>query len=157
MSHSKEFGILSFKPSLAKLISDNFWLATICIIFIWTGLAVIYFIWKYLEFRYRKYILTNQRLIIRQGVIFKNLHQLELYRVFDYQINRGLLYQSIDLVRGLFRCKPLLLADILLISSDHSHPHLWLTTIPNALGIYEQIRDAVNNDKNDKSVIRRDH
>lgn len=151
---NSEHGILSFKPSKAKVITSDFWLVLICILFIWTGIPIIYFIWKYFQdFKCQKYILTNERLIIKKGVIVSRINEIELYRIDDYDQRRGLLYKLIDLCMTFLKYQPLLMGDILLITTDRTHPLLWLNGISNATEVKERIRIAGNSDSRVK-VIR---
>lgn len=153
---SKEHGILSFKPSKAKVITNNFWLFFISILFIWTGIPIIYLVWKYLEdVKCQKYILTNQRLIIKQGVIISHINLLELYRIDDYDFRRGLLYKVIDVFITTFKYQPLLMGDILLITRDCTHTFLWINAVPNAIEILERIREAESGDDRIKEIISR--
>ena len=144
---NSEHGILSFKPSKAKVITNDFWLVSMCILFIWTGIPIIYLVWKYLQdFKCQKYLLTNQRLIIKKGVIVSRDNELELYRIDDYGLRRGLLYKLIDICITSLKFQPLLLGDILVISTDRTHPLLWINGISNATEIKERIRIAGNDD-----------
>lgn len=151
-----EEGILNFHPSLFKIVADNFVWNLLLILLIWTILPLPYFYWQYLQVRSTGYILTNQRLITKNGVFLKEVNFLELYRVLDIKVERNLLYQLYDLVRTWCGKRPLLLGDIHIFSSDYSHAKLFLLAIPNALGVAEKIRKAFNDDKDIKRVLRRD-
>lgn len=151
-----EEGILNFHPSIFKIIVENFvWNLLLTLLF-WTILPLPYFYWKYIQIRSTRYILTTQRLITKTGVFLKEVNFIELYRVLDIKVERGLLYQLFDFGRTCLGKKPLLLGDIHIFSSDYSHAKLFIFTIPNALGVAEKIRKAFNDDKDIKRVLRRD-
>ena len=49
--------------------------------------------WRWLENMASKYELTEERLIIRRGLIAKSLDEIELYRIKDVRINFSLINQ----------------------------------------------------------------
>ena len=75
-------------------------------------------LWKYLATRTTSYQLTADRLICQQGVFYRSQDEVELYRIKDYTIVAPLLYRWLGL------------ANLVLITSDHSHPELVLKGIP---------------------------
>ncbi|MBD2666915.1 hypothetical protein B6N60_04914 [Richelia sinica FACHB-800] len=153
---SEEEGILNFYPSLFQIIVENFLGILLLIMLVWTVVPLLYLYWKYLQIRSTSYILTTQRLITRTGFFRKEINFIELYRVLDIKVERGILHQLLDLGRTWLGEKPLLLGDIHIFSSDYTHAKLFLLTIPNALGVTEKIRKAVNDDKDEIGVMRRD-
>lgn len=58
-----------------------------------TGLAVLIVLWKWFENMAAKYEVTTERLIVRRGLIFKTIDEIELYRVKDVRMNFSLLNQ----------------------------------------------------------------
>jgi len=58
-----------------------------------TGLAVLIVLWKWLQNLGAKYELTEQRLIVRRGIFFKSIDEIELYRIKDVRMNFTLLSQ----------------------------------------------------------------
>jgi hypothetical protein len=155
-SQAAEEVILNFHPSLVQILVENFLWHLLLILLFWTILPLPYFYWKYIRIRSTSYILTTQRLITKSGVFWKEVNFIELYRVLDIQVERGPLYQFLDFGRTCLGRKPLLLGDIRVFSSDYSHAKIFLSTIPNALGVAEKIRKALNDDKDIKRVLRRD-
>ncbi len=155
-SKTAEYGILEFHPSLVKIFTENLVFNLLLIILFWTIMPLPYLFWKYLQIKSTNYILTSQRLITKTGVFWKEINFVELYRVLDIKVERGLVYQLIDFGRSCLGKKPILLGNIWVFTSDYSHSKLFLDTIPNALGVTEKIRKAMNEDKDIKRVIRRD-
>jgi uncharacterized membrane protein YdbT with pleckstrin-like domain len=58
-----------------------------------TGLALLIVLWKWLETMSSKYELTEQRLIVRKGIIMKSIDEIELYRIKDVRMDFSLLNQ----------------------------------------------------------------
>jgi uncharacterized membrane protein YdbT with pleckstrin-like domain len=56
-------------------------------------LAVGLFVWRWLENLASKYELTEERLIIRRGIIAKSVDEIELYRIKDVRINFTIINQ----------------------------------------------------------------
>ena len=55
--------------------------------------AVALFLWRWLENLASRYELTEERLIIRRGLISKSVDEIELYRIKDVRINFSLINQ----------------------------------------------------------------
>ena len=58
-----------------------------------TGVAVLIVLWKWIENMAALYQLTPERLIVRRGIIFKTIDEIELYRVKDVRMDFSLLNQ----------------------------------------------------------------
>jgi uncharacterized membrane protein YdbT with pleckstrin-like domain len=58
-----------------------------------TGLSVLIGLWKWLQNMAAKYEITPERLIVRRGIIFKSIDEIELYRVKDVRMDFSLLNQ----------------------------------------------------------------
>ena len=58
-----------------------------------TGLALLIVIWKWFQNMAAKYDITEQRLIIRRGIFFKSIDEIELYRIKDVRMDFTLLNQ----------------------------------------------------------------
>ena len=58
-----------------------------------TGLAALIVLWKWLQNMAAKYEITSERLIVRRGIIFKSIDEIELYRVKDVRMDFSLLNQ----------------------------------------------------------------
>ncbi len=80
------------------------------------------------------YQLTNQRLIIRRGVILKTEDEVELYRIKDVRVT----YSIVNQLTGI--------GEITILSTDATthHQQLVLTAIPDARELREDIRDLVS-------------
>ena len=58
-----------------------------------TGLAVVIVLWKWIQNMAAKYEITPERLIVRRGIIFKSIDEIELYRIKDVRMDFSLLNQ----------------------------------------------------------------
>jgi uncharacterized membrane protein YdbT with pleckstrin-like domain len=113
----------------------------LCALFFWLVIPVFVAIWKWLVLRSIQYELTTERLRIRQGVLNKELDELELYRVRDYRLERPLFLRMFSL------------GNITLRSSDTSHPAAMLRAIRDGEAVREQIRNYVEECRVRKRVL----
>ena len=88
-------------------------------------------LWKYLTTRTTSYQITADRLICQQGVFYRSQDEVELYRIKDYTVTAPLLYRWLGL------------ANLVLITSDRTHPELLLKGITDAYQVKELIRTQV--------------
>ena len=88
-------------------------------------------LWRYLQAHTTYYTLTGERLICQQGVLHRTSDEVELYRIKDYTIVSPLLYRWFGL------------ADLVLMTSDQTHPTLVLRGITDAHAVKELIRQQV--------------
>lgn len=58
-----------------------------------TGLAVAIVLVKWIENMSAKYDVTAERLIVRRGIVFKSIDEVELYRIKDVRMDFSLLNQ----------------------------------------------------------------
>lgn len=58
-----------------------------------TGLSVLIVLWKWIQNMAAKYEITPERLIVRRGIIFKSIDEIELYRIKDVRMDFSLLNQ----------------------------------------------------------------
>ena len=62
----------------------------------WLALSVValgLFVWRWFQNLASKYELTEERLIIRRGIIAKSVDEIELYRIKDVRINFSIINQ----------------------------------------------------------------
>ena len=62
-----------------------------------TGLSALIIFWKWLQNMAAKYELTSDRLIVRRGILFKSIDEIELYRIKDVRMDFSLLNQWANL------------------------------------------------------------
>ena len=90
-----------------------------------------YIIWTYLVIKNKKYELTQERLILRSGVLNKKIEELELFRVRDYSIEKPFIYNIFGL------------GNIILTSSDKTNPYIKLEALKDIEDLKNKIRNAV--------------
>mgnify|MGYP003394672466 FL=1 len=90
-----------------------------------------YIIWTYLVIKNKKYELTQERLILRSGVLNKKIEELELFRIRDYSIEKPFIYNIFGV------------GNIILTSSDKTNPYIKLEALKEIEDLKKKIRNAV--------------
>ena len=112
-----------------------------CFLLCWLVVPVFYAVWKWLVLRNIKYELTSERLQIRQGVLNKELDELELYRVRDYRLEQPFILRIFGL------------GHVILRSADASHPLIQLRGIRDGEHVRELVRKYVEECRTRKRVV----
>jgi uncharacterized membrane protein YdbT with pleckstrin-like domain len=86
------------------------------------------------------YELTTQRLRIRTGILNRRIDELELYRVKDYSVEQPFLLRMVGL------------GNLTMMTSDLSTPTLAMRAIPGVESVREQLRNAVQHERDRKRV-----
>jgi uncharacterized membrane protein YdbT with pleckstrin-like domain len=112
----------------------------------WGFAAVVFLMlfWQWLQVRCTEMILTNQRLSVRQGVLSRRRHDLELYRVKDTALDEPLLLRLVSL------------ANIEIVSSDRTHPSLVIRGVKDAEPLRQMLRSTVERLRSTKQVREMD-
>jgi uncharacterized membrane protein YdbT with pleckstrin-like domain len=110
------------------------------VLLFWLVIPLFILLWQWLVIRTTVYELTSERLKLRRGVLNKHLDEVELYRVRDYQLEQPFLLRLFGL------------GNILLRTSDRSHPSVRLRAIRDGERLYERIRSAVEQCRSRKGV-----
>ena len=92
-------------------------------------LPVGYTLWKWLEITSTKLKLTDQRIIIREGILNKRTNETELYRVRDSTIEEPFFYR-------MFGC-----GNIMIYTTDESDATLRLTGYRKPHWLKDQVRN----------------
>ena len=58
-----------------------------------TAIALLIILWRWFENLASKFEITEERLVIRRGIISKSIDEIELYRIKDVRINYSLINQ----------------------------------------------------------------
>lgn len=109
-------------------------------LFFWLVIPLFLILWKWLEIKSTKYELTTERLRTRHGVLNKQTDDLELYRVRDYKLEQPFFLRIFSL------------GNIVLETSDRTHPHVTLKAIPNGEQLRELLRTHVEACRTKKGV-----
>ena len=92
--------------------------------------AILYYIYKWLDWKNRVLRITNDRIEMEEGVFSRSLHNLDLWRVQDLGFNQGL----IERILGLGR--------VLVLSSDKDTPTISVGPIYHARDLYNKLKSA---------------
>jgi uncharacterized membrane protein YdbT with pleckstrin-like domain len=109
-------------------------------LFFWLVIPLFIILWKWLEVKSTKYELTTERIRSRHGVLNKNTDELELYRVRDYRFDQPFFLRIFSL------------GNIVLETSDRSHPTITLKAIPDGEELREVLRTHVEACRTKKGV-----
>lgn len=96
MTYQHERAIDSFRSSTARWLFGSFagW-GTLLLCFAGVGLLILG--WRWLRNLSSSYEVTDQRLIIRRGILIKTVDEIELYRIKDVRLEYSLLNQMVDI------------------------------------------------------------
>lgn len=124
----------------ALLASLDLWPTRIAGALSLAGLAVV--VLRFLRNIAARYILTTQRLILHSGIVFKQVDEIELYRVKDARVD----FSIVNQLTGIGR--------ITLRTSDASSAQLDFTMhdIPDAIDMRETIRTLVDKARQRRGV-----
>ena len=126
--------ILNLKPLLlsllaAALIVTAALLTESNMLYILLILPWAYLFWKWLQINSRKLKLTDQRIILQEGVFNKTTNETELYRVRDSTIEEPFFYR-------LFGC-----GNIIIFTTDEADATLQLTAYKKPHWLKDQVRN----------------
>lgn len=138
----EETTVETFRPTTIRWLFGTLkGLGTLLLCFVGIGLLILLVVW--IVNRFTIYTLTNQRLMIQKGVIFKHLDEIELYRVKDVKLNFSLLNQMVNI------------GNIEVRSTDPTTPrdaHLTLSYIHDAKAKRETLRTLVDAARRERGV-----
>lgn len=103
----------------------------VCILLFFLVIPLFYALWRWLVVKFTKYELTTERLRTRYGVLNRKTDELELYRVRDYKLDQPLFLRLFSL------------GNLILTTSDKSHPVVVIRAIPNGEQLREMLRTHV--------------
>ncbi|MBA2408575.1 MAG: PH domain-containing protein [Gammaproteobacteria bacterium] len=109
-------------------------------LFFWLVIPVFMMLWKWLVVKNTKYELTTERLKTRYGVLNKQMDEIELYRVRDYRFEQPFFLRIFSL------------GNVVMQTSDKSHPLVTIRAIPNGEELRERIRTHVEECRAHKGV-----
>jgi uncharacterized membrane protein YdbT with pleckstrin-like domain len=92
-------------------------------------LPVGYVLWKWMEINSTRLKLTDQRIIIREGILNKTTNETELYRIRDSSIEEPLFYRMFD-------C-----GNIMIYTADESDATLRLIAYKKPHWLKDQVRN----------------
>ena len=121
-------GVAGFAIMIAKAGDWGAWPLAL------TGLAVLIVLWKWIQNMAALYEITPERLVVRRGIIFKSIDEIELYRIKDIRMDFSLLNQWAGI------------GTICMVSSDETTRtgELVLRDVPRAQARREELRRLVD-------------
>lgn len=103
----------------------------ICIVTL--GLGYVFF---WLQSRTKTYLITNQRILVEEGLFSQTVHTIELYKIEDIEIQKP------------FSQRLLGTGNLLIYSKDVTNPRLFLERLAiDVKQLYELLRPAIQESK----------
>ena len=96
--------------------------------------------WNIIVLMNIQYLIQDEQIVIKRGVLRKTVNYMEMYRIFDYQKKQNI----IESVLGLM--------NVVILSRDLSNPQLLLFGIQNDDAIIPEIRRRVELQKKIKNI-----
>ena len=126
--------ILNLKPFLISLVAIGAIIAASILanmneLLFLLFIPLAYIVWKWLEIRSTRLKITEERIIMRKGVLSKSTHETELYRVRDSSIEEPFFYR-------LFGC-----GNIIIYTTDEAGATIKLTAYKKPHWVKDQIRN----------------
>ena len=97
-------------------------------------------VYAWLKVSNTKYRITTQRFIETSGILSKKIEEVEFYRVRDYSIEIPFLYRLFGL------------SNIILTTSDKTHPIVYIRAIKNGEEVRDTLRGLVEEAKKVRKV-----
>ena len=119
----------------------NLPLFVVCALLCWLIVPIFIAVWKWLVLHNIEYTLTTERFKMRQGVLNKELDELELYRVHDYKLEQP------------FWLRIFSLGNVTLRTADTSNPVVVLRGIRESERMFELLRTHVEECRVKKRVL----
>lgn len=136
-----EHDIVAFRASTRRWLVGSFagWLV---LLLLPAGLGLALLLVRWAHNSSTRYRLTNQRLIVSKGIIFKRIDEIELYRVKDVSVDYSVLNQMVNI------------GDLTLRSSDATTRGraFRMSDVPDARQIREQLRTLVEQARRQRRV-----
>lgn len=127
-----------WKGSPSQII--NFKIFILCGLFFWLVVPIIFAIVRWLRVKCNTFEITTERIRISEGVFSKKTEEVELYRVKDATIVEP------------FGLRLFSLGNIVLTTSDKSHPTVVIPAVPNVRSLREEMRTHIERLRQAKGV-----
>jgi uncharacterized membrane protein YdbT with pleckstrin-like domain len=112
----------------------------LCVLLCWLVVPIFIAIAKWLKLKCYKFEITTERIRITEGIFSKKIEELELYRVKDAKVIEP------------FWLRLFSLGNIVLTTSDRSHPRLIIPAVPDVRGLREKLRTHIERMRLKKGV-----
>jgi uncharacterized membrane protein YdbT with pleckstrin-like domain len=111
-----------------------------CGLLLWLVVPIFVAAQRFLEVHFTRYVLTSERFEITTGVLSRRIDQVELYRVKDLGVEEPLALRMVGL------------GNLIVRSSDRSHPTLVLRGVRECRLLRDQVRGLVEKRRDEKRV-----
>ncbi len=118
----------------------NFSCFVFCTLTFWAVVPVFVGLWRWLVVRFTNYQLTTERLTVATGVLSRRTEELELYRVKDTAFVQPFFLRIFGL------------GNVVMHTSDRSHPVVVLSAVRDGKTLRENIRGNVEKMRERKKV-----
>jgi uncharacterized membrane protein YdbT with pleckstrin-like domain len=92
------------------------------------GVGLVFFLAVWVKVKSYNYRLTNQRLLVRRGLMAKHVDELELYRIKDVIVDQGLIQRILGY------------GTVSVVVADETTPEVPLHGVPHPVEVKETIR-----------------
>lgn len=133
----REAGVL-WQAREGQVVNAHVYLITVLLC--WLGVPIFWAIYRYLRTANHQYILTDQRLLERSGIIVKKMETLELYRVKDLAVSSTFMQTLFG--RG----------QVILQTTDASTPTVLINAVPSPELVSQLVRNRVEACRQAKGV-----
>jgi uncharacterized membrane protein YdbT with pleckstrin-like domain len=116
-----------------------------CALTCWAIIPLFMALGRYLNTKFHKIVVTNERIRFTTGILSKRMEELELYRVKDTRLDEPLFLRLFGL------------GNIILATSDTTDPTLVIPGIPDARTLRENLRGCVEKMRDRKRVREVDY
>ncbi len=118
----------------------NLGIFVVCFLLAWLIVPIFVAAARFLSVHFTRYRLTSERLELVSGVLSRRMEQLELYRVKDMSVEEPLLLRLFGL------------GNVVLRTSDRSHPVFTLRAVPECTLLRDNLRGLVEKRRDHKRV-----
>ena len=112
----------------------------LCLLFCWLIVPIFIAVVKWLRVKYTKFEVTTERIRMTKGILSRTTEEVELYRVKDATVVEP------------FGLRLFSLGNIVMTTSDKSHPVLVIPAVPNVKELREQLRTHIERMRIKKGV-----
>lgn len=127
-----------WKGTPSQVVNANTFV--VCGLFFWLVIPAVFGVWRWLVVRCTEYELSSERLRIRRGVLNKVTEEVELYRVKDTTLMEPFFLRMFSV------------GNIILHTSDRTHPIQVLEAVADPRDVKEKIRGLVEIQRRVKGV-----
>lgn len=108
------------------------------------GITLLYVLYKFLWLHFWEFDVTNQRILQETGILSKKLNEVELFRVKDIKLSRPFFLRLVGL------------SNIVLETSDRTHPMKIIPGVKNGKQLREELRTCIEIRREEKGVRETD-